>query len=480
MMGPPRTLVLRLDESTLATDGITLFSDLAFLRSQGIRPVVVAPSPASARAVVRLMNRTGDTAVGLSGADAGMIPAAGGPEVGAVQTRLLNTLLSAGYVPVIEPLALGLFGGDVAVTPDVVASALAQAIAATRAIFFNHAGGVIDTQTQLLIDELTPAEALALADEAALSEDLRSAIRAAALGVRGGVGAAQIIDGRIARRDRRISHVAPSGNAGRGDRFHRMKRLRRALSGALLAVAIGSPAAARAEPPVSGFHSTGTLVIAARIGGSPLSAGGDIALYRRGSMYRLDLLSLAFPGTDSSTSTIAGALLAPGGATLIYDGSSGTVTAYSTANRVYYEDARKPVAGATPAPAPGAADPLAALAGVVRQLHDVQRASIQLTGHSTTNGHPTDDLDVLVRRQLPGKSLEDYHAQLELADDLDGFPVRILFSSTPPNPQDFGGSLRLDLTAVARETPDAATFEVPAGYARVPSLGQVLQAGPAR
>ncbi len=198
MMGPPRTLVLRLDESTLATDGITLFSDLAFLRSQGIRPVVVAPSPASARAVVRLMNRTGDTAVGLSGADAGMIPAAGGPEVGAVQTRLLNTLLSAGYVPVIEPLALGLFGGDVAVTPDVVASALAQAIAATRAIFFNHAGGVIDTQTQLLIDELTPAEALALADEAALSEDLRSAIRAAALGVRGGVGAAQIIDGRIA------------------------------------------------------------------------------------------------------------------------------------------------------------------------------------------------------------------------------------------------------------------------------------------
>jgi acetylglutamate kinase len=198
MTGLHRSLVLRLDETSLAADGITLFSDLAFLRELGVRPVVVAPSPASARTVVRLMNRTGDTAVGLSGADAGMIPAGAGPEVGAVQTRLLNTLLGAGYVPVIEPLALGIFGRDVAVAPDAVASALAQAITATRAIFFNDAGGVVDAQSQLLIDELTPAEALALAEDVSLGDDLRSAIRAAALGVRGGVGAAQIVDGRIA------------------------------------------------------------------------------------------------------------------------------------------------------------------------------------------------------------------------------------------------------------------------------------------
>jgi hypothetical protein len=83
---------------------------------------------------------------------------------------------------------------------------------------------------------------------------------------------------------------------------------------------------------------------------------------------------------------------------------------------------------------------------------------------------------VLVRRQRPGKALEDYHAQLALADDLDGFPVRILFSSTPPTPQDFGGSLRLDLTAIAREAPDEALFAVPAGYTRVTSIGEVLQA----
>jgi hypothetical protein len=257
-----------------------------------------------------------------------------------------------------------------------------------------------------------------------------------------------------------------------------MSALRRALAAILLAAATAAPAPGRADALASGFHSTGTLVVQATVSGSPLSVGGDIALYRRGSMYRLDLLSLAFPGTGAAASAAAGTLLAPGGATLIYNGATGAVTAYSNGNRDYYENVPKAAAPAAPTPAPavGAADPLAALAGVVRQLHDVQRASIMLTGHSTTNGHATDDLDVLVRRQRPGKALEDYHAQLALADDLDGFPVRILFSSTPPTPQDFGGSLRLDLTAIARETPDDAVFAVPAGYTRVGSLGEVIQA----
>ena len=49
-----------------------------------------------------------------------------------------------------------------------------------------------------MIDELTPAEALALADRTDLAPELRRAIRAAALGVRAGVEAAQILDGRIA------------------------------------------------------------------------------------------------------------------------------------------------------------------------------------------------------------------------------------------------------------------------------------------
>ena len=194
-----RTMVIRVDEATLGAEGATFFSDLVFLGNLGMRPVVVAPTKDAARAVVRTMNRSGDSAVGLSGADAGMIPAGGGETIGNVHTKLLRTLLDAGYVPVIEPMAFGFTGTDVAVAADDVAQALASAVGAARAIFFHDQGGVIDAKTRSLVEQLTPAEALTIADEdRTLAEDLRTAIRAAALGVRGGVGAAQICDGRVA------------------------------------------------------------------------------------------------------------------------------------------------------------------------------------------------------------------------------------------------------------------------------------------
>ena len=193
-----RTMVIRVDEATLGAPGATFFGDLVFLGNLGMRPVVVAPTAEAAREVVRTMNRSGDAAVGLSGADAGMIPANAAESIGNVDTKLLRTLLDAGYVPVIEPLAFGFTGTDVAVAADDVAQALASAVGAARAIFFHDAGGVVDTKTQLLVDQLTPAEALDIAADRSLAEDLRNAVRAAALGVRGGVGAAQICDGRVA------------------------------------------------------------------------------------------------------------------------------------------------------------------------------------------------------------------------------------------------------------------------------------------
>ncbi|HEX3466192.1 MAG TPA: hypothetical protein VHS78_19235 [Candidatus Elarobacter sp.] len=193
-----RTMVIRVDEATLGAEGATFFGDLVFLGNLGMRPVVVAPTQDAARAVVRTMNRSGDAAVGLSGADAGMIPAAPGETIGNVDAKLLRTLLDAGYVPVIEPTAFGFTGTDVAVAADDVAQALARAVGAARAIFFHDQGGVIDVKTRMLVEQLTPAEALLIAEDRSLAEDLRNAIRAAALGVRGGVGAAQICDGRVA------------------------------------------------------------------------------------------------------------------------------------------------------------------------------------------------------------------------------------------------------------------------------------------
>jgi acetylglutamate kinase len=137
-------------------------------------------------------------AVGLSGSDAAMLPGRG-DGIGNVQTGILETLTNAGYIPVIEPTAYSVFARvDRTVAADDVARAVAAATDAVRAIFFHALGGVPDPQTEKVISELTPAEALAMADDSRMPADLRAAIRAAALGVRAGVAQAQIIDGRVA------------------------------------------------------------------------------------------------------------------------------------------------------------------------------------------------------------------------------------------------------------------------------------------
>jgi acetylglutamate kinase len=193
-----RTFVFRIDRSPI-DERTTLASDLAFLMQRDVRPIVVAPTSDVARSYVRTLNRQTNVAVGLSGADAALLPAGGGPDsVGRVQTGILATLTAAGYIPVIEPTAYGFGDADVEIAADDVAAAIAAATEAARAIFFHSSGGVVDRASRLLVEELTPAEALELAASDDLEPGLRAAVRAAALVVRAGVGAAQILDGRIA------------------------------------------------------------------------------------------------------------------------------------------------------------------------------------------------------------------------------------------------------------------------------------------
>ena len=193
-----RTFVLRIDRSPL-DESTTLAGDLAFLMQRDVRPIVVAPTSEAARSYVRVLNRQRSVAVGLSGADAALLPQRGHDAIGRVQTGILATLTSAGYIPVIEPTAYAFAGDDdVDLSADDVAAAVAAATDAARAIFFSTAGGVVDPATQALLDELTPAEALALADRDDIDPSVRAIVRAAAHVVRAGVNAAQILDGRVA------------------------------------------------------------------------------------------------------------------------------------------------------------------------------------------------------------------------------------------------------------------------------------------
>ena len=188
---------MRVDEASVHADTSTFLDDLAVLAESLVRPVVVAPEPAAARHLVRAINRSTNVAVKLSGSDAAMLPHAPAG-IGRIQTGILTTLLDAGYVPVIEPTGFSVFAaGDAPLHADEVAGAIALALEAVRAIFFHESGGVADPQTDALIAELTPSEALAFADDERVADDLRGVIRAAALGVRAGLPAAQILDGRV-------------------------------------------------------------------------------------------------------------------------------------------------------------------------------------------------------------------------------------------------------------------------------------------
>ena len=254
----------------------------------------------------------------------------------------------------------------------------------------------------------------------------------------------------------------------------------RALA-ACAALLFASPPLLGATSSIPGLRASGTLVVQANVQGSPINVGGNVALYHKGALYRLDVLSLGFPGTSGDLSALAATLIGPGGISALYDGSTGALTAWSNGNRTYYTET--PARPAAPAPAAaagaqaGSGDPLGALGSLATVLRDVQSATIQLVGHSPVNGHPATNLDLQLKRQRPGKPLENYHAQLALADDLSEFPVQITVQSVPSASNAFGGTAKLDLTSIQADNPDDGLFVVPQGYARVDSIAGVLRRG---
>ncbi len=244
--------------------------------------------------------------------------------------------------------------------------------------------------------------------------------------------------------------------------------------GILTAPLIGAVPVSAAQ----GERASGTIVLQTQIQGADVTLGGNIALYRRGPLYRLDLLSLGIPGSDATTSAMLGALLGPSGATIIYDGATGSISAYANGNRTYYTESRTPAGAAAVPPSAANAprmngDPLAILAAIAKATANMQQASIVLTGHAAVNGHPTSDLDVQLERHLPGKSAEHYHAQFALADDLDGFPVKITAESTGS----MSGKFQVNLTTIEAASPGDEIFVIPDGYTRVTNIGDVLRPG---
>ena len=166
--------------------------------------------------IVGWIGQAGGRAVGISGKDSGFVTAEKvgrktpdrlqgierhvdlgfvGEPVG-VDRRIIDTLSSAGIIPVIAPIAQGADGETYNINADTMAGAIAAALGAERLFMLTDVVGVLDKQGELLTD-LNPAAIAALRADGTISGGMIPKLETCVNAVEGGVDAAVILDGRV-------------------------------------------------------------------------------------------------------------------------------------------------------------------------------------------------------------------------------------------------------------------------------------------
>ena len=152
--------------------------------------------------VVDLFERNGARAVGFSGKDgrclvAEKISDAYGlvGNVARVDPTLFALALSAGYVPVIAPVAVSENGETLNINADSAAGAVAGALKAHCFVLVTDVPGVLDGEGDLL-PELTRAQAMAYIDGGVISGGMIPKVMSCLEAMDRGVGRAMIVDGR--------------------------------------------------------------------------------------------------------------------------------------------------------------------------------------------------------------------------------------------------------------------------------------------
>ncbi len=167
--------------------------------------------------IVANINRAGGKAVGLSGKDGGLIcarkmkvtknsPELDVPEiidlghvgqVHKINTEILKVLEDDKFVPVIAPVG---YHKDEAqsfnINADLVAGAVAQALAAAKLILLTDVVGVLDADKKLK-SKLTTDEARCWIDDGTIAGGMIPKVNCCLDAVENGVGRAHIIDGRV-------------------------------------------------------------------------------------------------------------------------------------------------------------------------------------------------------------------------------------------------------------------------------------------
>lgn len=155
------------------------------------------------KSIVSALNDLDVAAVGVSGKDGHLItaqcknPALGRVgQITQVDTRLLETLLGAGFLPVVSPIA----GGDGAgynCNADDAAQAIAEALHAHRLVFLTDVGGIlIDSHnTKTAVAHMDAQRARELMDAGLIAGGMVPKVQGCLHALESGVGEVSILDG---------------------------------------------------------------------------------------------------------------------------------------------------------------------------------------------------------------------------------------------------------------------------------------------
>lgn len=156
--------------------------------------------------IVSSINVHGPLAVGVSGADAGLIVAAPkDPELGfvgevtAVNPEIVNRLLAQNLIPVIATIGSDASGQAYNINADTVAGAIAEALGAEKLVYLTDIEGLrrVVSDPTSLIRQTTADELDALMADGTIAGGMIPKVESCVHAVRNGVRRAHILDGRI-------------------------------------------------------------------------------------------------------------------------------------------------------------------------------------------------------------------------------------------------------------------------------------------
>ena len=241
-----RKIVIKYGGSVMEKDILkkAIFRDIALLASVGVRPIIVhgggpeinnwliklkiKPKFESGlrvtdektmeivemvlmgrvnKQIVRGINETGATSIGLSGLDGNLIQArklkssthgfVG--DISKINSSILNPLIDKGYIPVISSIGSSNNGISLNINADYVAGEIAAAINAEKLILLTDTPGILKdlNNPKSLIRNLNLKQARKYIEENIISDGMKPKTECCIRAIAQGVKATHIIDGRI-------------------------------------------------------------------------------------------------------------------------------------------------------------------------------------------------------------------------------------------------------------------------------------------